>query len=236
MASSFLELPYDVLCCIVDELSPRDEPDLQALGALALTNSALLDICHKRQFGLLKLNARRVDMPARTQSFVDLLDNNNNLQKYIHSVFFGDNVFYPSLIRNTDVAYADDLQDRSQYHSHFHTKEKVSKRILYDPKYSALVSKALGGLKCLRMVEISFMYVNLDWKLASSPLRESLANLCVQPNLESLRIQGFLGIPPTCATLEVQKFEQAAHLSFDDPVAMLANCSAATDCTGAPNN
>ena len=82
--SSFLELTYDVLCCIIDELSPRNEPNHEALSALALANSALLDMCRRKQFGTMRdgSTCQHVLNP-----FVDLLDKNNNLQKYIYSIF-----------------------------------------------------------------------------------------------------------------------------------------------------
>ncbi|KJA24772.1 hypothetical protein HYPSUDRAFT_53562 [Hypholoma sublateritium FD-334 SS-4] len=195
--SLFLQLPYDLLTCIIDVVTyPGRVSDYKTLSALALTNSALLDVCRRKQFSTIAFNMRRINMPARAKSFVCLLESNPNLQKYVQSLFFGDNVFYPSFIRDADVVHVGDIQDRTQYYSHFEMKKNISRGILYGPKDDEeFVSEALTKLKCLNSVEISFLYANIDWEWASLILRAGLTNLLVQPYIRSLHIHGVWNIP-----------------------------------------
>lgn len=208
--SLLLQLPYDMLCCIVDEIcSSGGIPDHEALSALALTNSALLDVCRRKQFTAVAFNMRRIDTPARAKSFVELLDSNASLQQYIQSIFFGDNVFYPSMIREADIVDVEDLRDRSKYYSHFEMEDEIAHSLLYKPKDGKdFIAETLKSLKCLQFVEISFLYANLAWELASTTLREGISNLFVQSNLKSLRIQGFFGMPINL----LQRFESLEEL------------------------
>lgn len=196
--SSFLRLPYDILSYIVDELSHEDGfPDDAALSALALTSSVLLDMCRRILFRTIEFNTRRIGMPERVKSFVDLLGTNPYLQKNVQTLFFGDNTFYPSLLnRNAYVVCLEEVLDRSRYYSHFDMDNDTQNNLLDDQiKDNDCFSEALKRLTCLKSVEISFFYANFDWGSASLALREGLTNLVKQPNLRSLRIQGLLDIP-----------------------------------------